>query len=59
VIGAAVAQLSSCTTGPAASIPTLGASGGVFGCLLAFGMMFPHSRIMLLFPPIRCRRGCS
>jgi membrane associated rhomboid family serine protease len=32
--------------------PTLGASGGVFGLLLAFGMFFPHQRIMLLFPPI-------
>jgi membrane associated rhomboid family serine protease len=32
--------------------PTLGASGGVFGLLLAFGMFFPHQRIMLIFPPI-------
>jgi membrane associated rhomboid family serine protease len=32
--------------------PTLGASGGVFGLLLAFGMFFPRQRIMLLFPPI-------
>ena len=32
--------------------PTLGASGGVFGVLLAFGMMFPQQRVMLLFPPI-------
>jgi membrane associated rhomboid family serine protease len=31
---------------------TVGASGGVFGLLLAFGMYFPHQRIMLLFPPI-------
>src|SRR3954464_10061221 len=33
-------------------VPTVGASGGVFGVLLAFGMMFPHERVMLLFPPI-------
>jgi len=32
--------------------PTVGASGGVFGILLAFGMMFPNQRIMLLFPPV-------
>ncbi len=32
--------------------PTLGASGGVFGLLLAYGMMYPHARILLLFPPI-------
>jgi membrane associated rhomboid family serine protease len=33
-------------------VPTIGASGGVFGVLLAFGMLFPHVRVMLLFPPI-------
>lgn len=32
--------------------PTIGASGGVFGLLLAFGMYFPKRTIMLLFPPI-------
>ena len=32
--------------------PTIGASGGIFGLLLAFGMMFPNRRIMLLIPPI-------
>ncbi|MBB4126289.1 membrane associated rhomboid family serine protease [Xanthomonas translucens] len=32
--------------------PTLGASGGIFGLLLAFGMLFPNQRVMLLFPPI-------
>ncbi len=31
---------------------TIGASGSVFGILLAFGMMFPNARIMLLIPPI-------
>ncbi len=32
--------------------PTVGASGAVFGLLLAFGMMFPDAVIMLLIPPI-------
>ncbi len=32
--------------------PTIGASGAVFGILLAFGMMYPNTRLMLLFPPI-------
>ena len=34
------------------STPTIGASGGVFGVLLAFGMMYPHRTILLIFPPI-------
>ena len=34
------------------SSPVLGASGGVFGLLLAYGMLFPTQRVMLLFPPI-------
>jgi membrane associated rhomboid family serine protease len=33
----------------------VGASGGVFGLLLAFGMFFPQRRIMLLLPPIPIR----
>lgn len=31
---------------------TVGASGSVFGILLAFGMMFPNAEILLLIPPI-------
>lgn len=31
---------------------TIGASGAVFGVLLAFGMLHPNDRIMLLIPPI-------
>ena len=31
---------------------TAGASGAVFGILLAYGMLFPNSEILLLFPPI-------
>ena len=33
-------------------IPTVGASGAVFGILLAFGMLFPNTQLFLLFPPI-------
>jgi membrane associated rhomboid family serine protease len=32
--------------------PTVGASGGVFGVLLAFGLMFPKRTVMLLIPPV-------
>ena len=35
--------------------PTVGASGGVFGLLLAYGMLFPNTRLVLLFPPIPMR----
>ena len=34
------------------NIPTVGASGAVYGVLLAFGMLFPNTIIMLLIPPI-------
>jgi membrane associated rhomboid family serine protease len=55
VVGAGLVQLVVATLALKASghpYPTLGASGGVFGVLLAFGMMFPQQRVMLLFPPI-------
>lgn len=32
--------------------PVIGASGSVYGILLAFGMTYPNRIIMLLFPPI-------
>lgn len=34
------------------NIPTVGASGAVYGVLLAFGMLFPNTQLMLLIPPI-------
>jgi len=34
------------------NIATVGASGAVFGVLLAFGVLFPNTQLMLLFPPI-------
>jgi membrane associated rhomboid family serine protease len=30
----------------------VGASGGVFGLLLAYGLLFPNQRVMLLIPPV-------
>jgi membrane associated rhomboid family serine protease len=32
--------------------PTIGASGGVFGLLLAYALMFPHRKVVPLIPPI-------
>jgi len=32
--------------------PTVGASGAIFGVLLAFGVLFPNTELMLIFPPI-------
>jgi membrane associated rhomboid family serine protease len=34
------------------NIPTVGASGAVYGVLLGFGVLFPNTQLMLLFPPI-------
>jgi membrane associated rhomboid family serine protease len=52
VVGAAVAQVIVMSSLHQPPMPTVGASGGVFGLLLAFGLAYPHRRIMLLFPPI-------
>ena len=34
------------------NVPTVGASGAVFGILLAFGVLFPNTQLLLLIPPI-------
>ncbi len=34
------------------NVPTVGASGAIFGLLLAYGMTFPNRTVMLLIPPI-------
>lgn len=55
VLGAALTQLvvSEITLlQGGAAYPVLGASGGVFGLLLAFGLRFPETELLLLFPPI-------
>jgi len=51
VLGAGVVQLLVATLS-GEIYPTIGASGGIFGLLLAFGMRFPNEILMLIFPPI-------
>lgn len=53
IVGAALVHLPVMWGEP---VPTLGASGGVFGVLLAFGMMFPNQPIYLYFlVPIKAK----
>lgn len=56
VLSAALVQLIviSATSG-ADPHPTVGASGGVFGVLLAFGVLFPRRWVVLLLPRIPLR----
>ena len=52
IVAAGIAQLAVAMVIGGGAYPTIGASGGVLGVVLAFGMYFPHRRIMLIFPPI-------
>ena len=52
VIGAAMMHLIVVTAAGSPPSPMVGASGGVFGLLLAFGMAYPKRTLLLLFPPI-------
>ena len=55
VIGAGLTQLVVVTSSIETArdvYPTIGASGGVFGILLAYGMTWPNRTVMLLIPPI-------
>ncbi|WP_418315772.1 rhomboid family intramembrane serine protease [Piscinibacter sakaiensis] len=51
VLAAAATQLATATLS-GSIYPTVGASGGLFGLLLAFGMTFPNRMIVPLIPPI-------
>lgn len=50
VLAAAVTQLIAVGFGD--PVPTVGASGGLFGLLAAYAMLFPRRKLLLLFPPI-------
>ncbi len=52
VVTAALTQLIVPMLLGAPPAPTLGASGGVFGLLLAYALMFPHRKVVPLIPPI-------
>jgi membrane associated rhomboid family serine protease len=52
VVTAALSQLFIPMLFGAPPAPTIGASGGVFGLLLAYAVMFPHRKVVPLIPPI-------
>ncbi len=52
VVSAALTQLAVLAAVGGTPHPTIGASGGVFGILLAFGMLYPRRIVTLIFPPI-------
>ena len=51
LLAAALAQLV-LTAITGSNVPTVGASGALYGLLLAYGVLFPNQTIMPLFPPI-------
>lgn len=52
IVTAALAQLAVTSFAEGPPFPTVGASGGVFGLLIAFGLLFPTRRVVPLIPPI-------
>jgi membrane associated rhomboid family serine protease len=55
VVAAAICHLIVTAFMGAEPAPTVGASGGVYGLLLAYGLYFPNRQLMLLIPPIPMR----
>jgi membrane associated rhomboid family serine protease len=51
VLAAAAVQLTVAAV-LGSGVPTVGASGGLFGLLIGFAMVFPHRRIVPLLPPV-------
>jgi membrane associated rhomboid family serine protease len=52
VVSAGLTQLAFASASGGEAYPTVGASGGVFGLLLAYALYFPNRTIVLLIPPI-------
>ncbi len=52
IVAAAIAQLIVAAVVGGPPYPTVGASGGIFGLLLAFGMYFPQRQLMMIFLPV-------
>lgn len=52
VVSAALLHMVMTAVDDAPAGPMVGASGGVFGLLLAFAMLFPRRTIVPLFPPV-------
>jgi len=52
VIAAGICHLVVTSWMGATIYPTVGASGGIYGLLLAFAVYFPHRQVLLIFPPI-------
>ena len=52
-LGAAAAQLGVQALDPAIQgVPTVGASGCIYGVIIAFAMIFPQAQLTLLVPPV-------
>lgn len=52
VVSGGVVQLAVAAWSSGGAYPVVGASAGVFGVLVAYALLFPRQRVILLFPPI-------
>ncbi|MBB5495980.1 rhomboid family intramembrane serine protease [Paraburkholderia sp. MM5384-R2] len=52
VMSGALLQLLASLADATVRVPAIGASAGVFGLLIAYALLFPHRRVILLFPPV-------